>query len=60
MIREPIKDDMVDIALADSFPASDPPFFMADAVIVGSPPHPDKRRAVPKESTGRTETPSRR
>jgi hypothetical protein len=29
--------DLVDLAVADSFPASDPPFFMAAAAVVGTP-----------------------
>lgn len=30
-------DDRIDAALADTFPASDPPFFMAGTGVVGSP-----------------------
>ena len=33
----PARDDLVDVALQDSFPASDPPAFVAGGVAIGRP-----------------------
>jgi len=44
MRTERADDPVVDIVLADSFPASDPPYFMAAAAVVGGP----RSRARPK------------
>ncbi len=38
MQHDPKLDELVDIASADSFPASDAPFFMAAAGVAGAPP----------------------
>jgi hypothetical protein len=39
MVDRPPSDDKLDAALEQSFPASDPPFFMAAAAVVGAPRH---------------------
>jgi hypothetical protein len=44
MAKQRHLDQLVDIALADTFPASDPPFFMGGAIASGSPPAKRSRR----------------
>jgi hypothetical protein len=39
MVDRPPSDEKLDTALEQSFPASDPPFFMAAAAVVGAPRH---------------------
>jgi len=47
-------DELVDAALAESFPASDPPFFMA-AAVVGAPPANTSHRALgPRRGSGKS------
>jgi hypothetical protein len=41
-------DQLVDIALEETFPASDPPFFMGGAVASGSLPAKRSRRRKPE------------
>jgi hypothetical protein len=48
MAKQRHLDELVDIALADTFPASDPPFFMGGAVATGSPPVKRTRRRKPE------------
>jgi hypothetical protein len=44
MAKQRHLDELVDIALAETFPASDPPFFMGGGVGIGSPPPKRTRR----------------
>jgi hypothetical protein len=44
MAKQRHLDELVDIALADTFPASDPPFFVGGAIASGSPPAKQSRR----------------
>jgi hypothetical protein len=37
--RKRAREDLVDLALSESFPASDPPFFMAGVAVLGAPQH---------------------
>jgi hypothetical protein len=39
MVDRPPSEEKIDAALEQSFPASDPPFFMAAAAVVGAPRH---------------------
>jgi hypothetical protein len=43
MAGNPPASDALDAALADTFPASDPPAFMAASAVVGSPRRPPSR-----------------
>ena len=49
-MRERVKEDRIDAALADTFPASDPPFFMAETALTGGK-QPAKKDLEPKERT---------
>lgn len=44
-------DELVDLALEESFPASDPPSFMAASAIVGSPRRPAGERSSDRGSS---------
>lgn len=53
-------DELVDVALEQSFPASDPPAFMAAAAVVGAPTKPRSLRRAevlspPDKARGRSE-----
>jgi hypothetical protein len=58
-------DEQVDAALADTFPASDPPFFMGSTAVAGSPhaaarDDDNKRRSRVKMQRGRSRNENKR
>ena len=50
MTDKPLSDALLDLALEQSFPASDPPSFMAGAAIVGAPRRPHHREVGAPET----------
>jgi hypothetical protein len=49
---------LMDDALAETFPASDPPWFMASISLIGAPAHPGEAAPTPELDGRKSDAPS--
>lgn len=58
MVHPRVMDELVDVALEQSFPASDPPAFMAAAAVTGSPRLPRLPERIEADAFGARRLPA--